>query len=112
MKSPPASFSHRSDPQRGPGRLTDSAARTDVVLLIRRTVRPSGYASGFDSPAALLGRRRVSTRQGWAGEMSGHFDQPDRKDMLVLSGSYLTQLTLSFGGVETEHRLPRSAHAR
>ena len=31
-----------------------SAARTDVVLLIRRTVRPRGYASGFDSPAALL----------------------------------------------------------
>jgi len=31
-----------------------SAARTDVVLLIRRTVRPKGYASGFDSPAASL----------------------------------------------------------
>jgi hypothetical protein len=31
-----------------------SAARTDVVLLIRRTVRPRGYASGFDSPPALL----------------------------------------------------------
>ena len=31
-----------------------SAARTDLVLLIRRTVRPNGYASGFDSPAALL----------------------------------------------------------
>jgi len=31
-----------------------SAARTDVVLLIRRTVRSRGYASGFDSPAALL----------------------------------------------------------
>jgi hypothetical protein len=31
-----------------------SAARTDVVLLIRRTVRPRRYASGFDSPAALL----------------------------------------------------------
>jgi len=31
-----------------------SAARTDLVLLIRRTVRPRGYASGFDSPAALL----------------------------------------------------------
>src|SRR5436190_14449698 len=30
-----------------------SAARTDLVLLIRRTVRPRGYASGFDSPAAL-----------------------------------------------------------
>jgi hypothetical protein len=34
-----AAFSHRSGPQRGPGRLTDSAARTDVVLLIRRIVR-------------------------------------------------------------------------
>jgi hypothetical protein len=31
-----------------------SAARTDLVLLIRRTVRPRGYDSGFDSPAALL----------------------------------------------------------
>jgi len=31
-----------------------SAARTDLVLLIRRTVRPRGYASGFDSPAASL----------------------------------------------------------
>jgi len=31
-----------------------SAARTDLVRLIRRTVRPRGYASGFDSPAALL----------------------------------------------------------
>ena len=31
-----------------------SAARTDVVLLIRRTVRPRGYASGFALPAALL----------------------------------------------------------
>ena len=38
----------------GPGRLTGSAARTNVVLLIRRTVRPTGYASGFNSPAALL----------------------------------------------------------
>ena len=45
-----------------------SAARTDVVLLIRRTVRPRGYASGFDSPAALPGTRRVLARQGWAGE--------------------------------------------
>jgi len=45
-----------------------SAARTDLVLLIRRTVRPRGYASGFDSPAALPGSRRVSARQGWAGE--------------------------------------------
>jgi hypothetical protein len=47
-------FSHHSDPQRGPGRLTNSAARTDVVLLIRRTVRPGGYASGPSLAAALL----------------------------------------------------------
>ena len=40
-----------------------SAARTDVVLLIRRTARPRGYASGFDSPAALL---------------NGHFEHPAR----------------------------------
>jgi hypothetical protein len=31
-----------------------SAARTNAVLLIRRTVRPRGYASGFLSPAASL----------------------------------------------------------
>src|SRR5690348_6367465 len=31
-----------------------SAARTNLVLLIRRTVRPRGYASGFDSRVALL----------------------------------------------------------
>jgi len=29
-----------------------SAALTDVVLLICHTVRPRGYASDFDSPAA------------------------------------------------------------
>ena len=36
----------------GTRRPTDSAALTDLALLIRRTVRPGGYASGFDSPAA------------------------------------------------------------
>ena len=44
-----------------------SAARTDVVLLIRRTVRPQGYASSFDSPAALLDERFEPP----AGERSG-----------------------------------------
>jgi hypothetical protein len=48
-------------PQRGPGRLTDSAARTDLVLLIRRTVRPRGYASGVFFGCDLVG---------------GHFEQP------------------------------------
>jgi len=51
-----------------------SAARTDVVLLIRRTVRPRGYASGPSLAAALLGTERVSARQGWAGEKSGPFE--------------------------------------
>jgi hypothetical protein len=41
-----------------------SAARTDVVLLIRRTVRPRGNATGFLSPAASLGEERVSARRG------------------------------------------------
>ena len=53
-----------------------SVARTNVVLLIRRTVRPRGYASGFDSPAALLGTRRVLARWGWAGAKAGHFEHP------------------------------------
>jgi hypothetical protein len=50
-----------------------SAARTNAVLLIRRTVRPGGYDSGFFSPAASLGKERVLARWGWAGEISGPF---------------------------------------
>jgi hypothetical protein len=53
-----------------------SAARTDLVLLIRRTVRPRGYASGFLSPAASLGEGRVSARRGWAGKNIDHFEHP------------------------------------
>ena len=53
-----------------------SAARTDVVLLIRRTVHPRGYASGFNLPVALLGPRRVSARQGWEGGKAEHFEHP------------------------------------
>ena len=53
-----------------------SAARTDVVLLIRRTVRPRGYASGPSLAAALPAERRVLARRGWAGEKSGLFEHP------------------------------------
>ena len=35
-----------------------------------------GTSSGFDSPAALLGTRRVSARRGWAGEKSCLFEHP------------------------------------
>jgi len=44
-----------------------SAARTSVVLLIRRTVRPRGYASRPSLAAALPAERRVLARRGWAG---------------------------------------------
>jgi hypothetical protein len=44
-----------------------SAARTDVVLLIRRTVRPRGYASGFNSPAALLDE--LFERPAWGSQL-------------------------------------------
>jgi len=37
-------------------------------LAARGRVGEKDYASGFDSPAALPGSRRVSARQGWAGE--------------------------------------------
>jgi len=53
-----------------------SAARTDLVLLIRRTVRPRGYNSGFLSPAASLGEGRVWARRGWAGGNIDHFEHP------------------------------------
>jgi len=48
-----------------------SAARTDVVLLIRRTVCPRGCASGFGSPAALL---------------DGHFEHPASRVYAVTTG--------------------------
>ena len=55
MLKKPASFvldSSKSSTGTRPPHI--SAARTDMVLLIRRTVRPRGHASGFNSPAALL----------------------------------------------------------
>jgi len=56
-----------SKPSTGTRPPHHSAARTNVVLLIRRTVRPRGYAFGFDSPAASLGERFEHP----AGEFSG-----------------------------------------
>ena len=34
--------------------------------------------------AALLGTRRVSVRQGWAGEKSGLFEHPPQRSPIVL----------------------------
>ena len=44
---------------------------------------PRGYASGFDSPAALFGTRRISVRQGWVGEKSELFEHPVRLCLFV-----------------------------
>ncbi len=35
---------------------------------------PQRVASDYFSPAALLGTRRVSARQGWAGEKDDRFE--------------------------------------
>ena len=76
-----------------------SAARTSVVLLIRRTVRPRGYASGPSLAAALPAERRVLARRGWAGEMSGLFEHlregpPVGPHIRAIEG--LTYIHLSF----------------
>src|SRR6185295_1387262 len=51
-----------------------SAARTDVVLLIRRTVRPRGYASGLHSlrpcPRNGASEEAVLAASGRAGEVT------------------------------------------
>ncbi|WHZ28282.1 MAG: hypothetical protein OJF51_003080 [Nitrospira sp.] len=48
-------------------RLTDSPARTNVVLFLHRTVRLI-ILRVADLAAALPGERRVSARWGWEGE--------------------------------------------
>jgi len=67
-----ASFS----PQRGLDRLTNSAARTDLVPLIRRTVRSRGTTSALHSLRPCLPEWRVLAHQGWADEKSGIFEHP------------------------------------
>jgi len=53
-------------PSKGPRPPHHSAARTNLVLLIGRTVRPRGYA--WPSLAAVLPRTsRVLAHRGWAG---------------------------------------------
>ncbi len=50
---------------------------------------PRGYASGFDSSAALPGKGRVSARQGWAGEKSGRFERSAQHAALKTQQSLL-----------------------
>jgi hypothetical protein len=53
-------------------RLTDSPARTTVVLFLHRTVRLI-LLRVADLAAALPGERRVSARGGWEGETASFF---------------------------------------
>ena len=54
LKKPASSVLASFRPSTGTRPPHHSAARTDLVLLIRRTVRPRGYASGPSLAAALL----------------------------------------------------------
>ena len=75
LKNPSSSvLASKASSQRGPGRLTDSAARTNLVLLIRRTARPRGYASGVFIGCGLAGRL---------------FEQPAGLQFQVLATVYL-----------------------
>jgi hypothetical protein len=38
--------------------------------------------------AALPGTRRVSARQGWAGEKSGHFEHPENLQASAAKGKF------------------------
>jgi len=55
------------------GRLTVSAARTSVVLLIRRTVRPSGIYIGRGRQPRCLGQFQLSflLKPRWVPRFSG-----------------------------------------
>ncbi len=53
-----------------------SAARTDVVLRIRRTVRPRGYVSGLRSLRPCLGLGASRRARVERVEKSGHFEHP------------------------------------
>ncbi len=48
------------------GRLTDSAACANLMLVIPRITHP----------AAALAERCVLTHRGWVGENGGHFEHP------------------------------------
>ena len=48
------------------------------VLISPEAQRTDAYAFASSLAAALLGTKRVSARQGWAGEKSGLFEHPAR----------------------------------
>ena len=58
------------------GRMLKKSASIVLASLRGSTYRSVRLASSL--AAALHGKGRVSTRQGWAGEMSGLFEHPAR----------------------------------
>ena len=79
-----------------------------MVLLIRRTVRPRGYASGVHSPAALPGKRRAWARRGWVGEKGEHFEQPigPRMQNQDKEGNLVYRMMLVDSGLLSEEERP------
>ena len=80
------------------------------MLLIRRTVRPRGYASESSLAAALPAERRVLARQGWVGEMSGLFEHPAERvsveenvECVVLNGELEGRRIIETDAPYTQH---------
>ena len=63
--------------------LRGSEALEGIFRSPRSMLRANGYTKcgpyllASSLAAALPGTRRVSTRQGWAGEKSGHVEHPE-----------------------------------
>jgi hypothetical protein len=67
LKKPPAAFSHRSDPQRGPGRLTTRRRAQTWCSLFVAPCAPEGTPRAFTRCGLAWDKARLA-RQGWAGE--------------------------------------------
>ena len=81
-----------------------------MVLLIRRTVRPRGYAFGSSLAAALPAERRVLARRGWVGENRSLFEHPaervsaeEKVECLVLNGELECRRIIVTDAPYTQH---------
>jgi hypothetical protein len=60
----------------GPKHCRGFSVRQDLFYGRTAHTKCGLYLLGPSLAAALLGKRRVSARQGWAGEKSGLFEHP------------------------------------
>ena len=65
------------------------------------------FESASYTPAALLGTRRVSARQGWAGEKNGLFEHPGLYPLAIpgLTASEITACPPSLSPTASHHVL-------